>query len=85
MKPTTEIAEELVHKVENAEEMLGTSSEDITAVVNREIPLLELLEVARAAKELSTIGIYGDVLKTIPAMEHMKKTISKLREKLPEI
>jgi len=69
MKTTAEIAEGIVQKVVNAEEMLGTSSEDITAVISREIPLLELLEVARAAD----------------ADRGVVTALTELKKKLPEL
>lgn len=98
MKPTTEIAEGLAsyltERLESNWEIGKSScfcdeadfdkadSKDITQVVKETIPLLELLEVARAVDKLE---LYQGGIPNRTKVQVVIKALSNLKQKLPEL
>lgn len=84
MKPTTEIAEELAEKLVVAWSLTDEFPISLNQVTLQTIPLLELLEVARA------VSIWNEetVTNTDRNQKHIHKileALTKLREKLPDL
>lgn len=82
MKTTTQIAEELAAKYLGDHQKNELNDVEIEEILEH-IPLLELLEVARAAKELTKLHISTPI--KITARQKLEKALSNLQAKLPEL
>ncbi len=86
MKPTQQLAEELAsNAAELAYAHKQATFEDFQEAIKQEIPLLELLEVARAARIQEDTYFNDSIAKKADADQYMHEALSKLKEKLPEL
>ncbi len=81
MKPTQQLAERLAQGVADYW-MMSEHHPYIKDAVLKEIPLLELLEVARASKYL--MEFKNTIIRQANEVE-LEKALSNLKQKLPEL